>query len=288
MLEAQRERVGVAELTPGEHRGEHAVFVDHEPDHHALDGGSPQRMASKRRTHDLHARFPLLQPIRTSANVLRGPERATQETFSGGLTLLQLRERRLEQVAGQGVKVAKAEDARVRVQRPPHDDHRAWIRREHALDRTLRGPDKHAEIRVPVHPQGECEVLRRQRRAVVPGQSGPQLVGRLHPSVREDAPGVRVELGKRLREIRKRRPARVELDQGSVEKPSRRERTVAAEHLGGEVGWFVPMCDDEGLARPRLLLVPARGRLALSRAAAHEQRGQQHADKLCTSWSSHS
>ena len=71
----------------------------------------------------------------------------------------------------------------------------------------------------PIDAPGKSEVIRRQREAVVPGEPAAQPIGRLHHAVREDVPGIRVELRHPLGEDRTRLRVAVDHSETRVEGP---------------------------------------------------------------------
>src|SRR5204862_142928 len=85
-----------------------------------------------------------------------------------------------------------------------------------------------AQRRRRVHPLREGEVVRRKGSTVVPRDAGLQLVRRLHATVWEHLPAVRVELREGGREVRLRRAAWVDECQVCVEQAPREVEGRAA------------------------------------------------------------
>ena len=128
----------------------------------------------------------------------RYPELGGLPEALGGRVALKAREGIGQQMTGQRIEPLPI----VEVGNAPLDPDRVWIHRNDALDSILGlGLESTQPLRV-VDLKGEREVFGRQGLAIMPGKAGPQLPGDFHAAVRLHAPGIRVELGKRLGEIR--------------------------------------------------------------------------------------
>src|SRR5581483_8071832 len=85
---------------------------------------------------------------------------------------------------------ARLKLVRIRERSLPLDRNRFGVRRGYPIHEADRWPAARAQSRRAEHFEREDEIIRRERLPVVPGDAGLQMIGRLHPTVGRDAPGV--------------------------------------------------------------------------------------------------
>ena len=197
------------------------VRVPDERDSDAVDLRPPEEVARIRFALDEGARFPAREPVRAKADVLPAPIGAASERVHS------LLERPLEQMRRLGWEVG-VQHSRVGERPGPAYEQSALVLSKHLLHLPLRRRGRQAEGGMRVDAPGEREVIRRERRAVVPEDARLQPIDCLHAAVGEHAPRLGVQLRKRLDERRPRRARVVDQRQVCVEeRANRREGGLA-------------------------------------------------------------
>jgi hypothetical protein len=132
-------------------------------------------------------------------------------------------EGRPEDVLGQGdeLETVRSQGVSFRIEGLPLDREVLAVEGDDVGNRRHRLLAGQAQRGVRVHVPGEHEVIGGKRLAVVPGEIGPQCVGRSHGAVRGDLPAIRVERGQAREQLRLGRPTRVGEGEQAVEDTQR-------------------------------------------------------------------
>jgi hypothetical protein len=275
--------VGVAT----QHGGKRRAGVRDRDQAQAIDLRSPEGVALEGGRLEVGAGLPVDHLVRPRSDVVDGPERAVREARC--VALRNGLQRLLQQVSRQWVE-GRVHPSGLGERLLPSDEHRPRI----GGDDFLHLPDPlgpgDAQIGRREHAVGEREIVGGERRAVVPGQVGPEPERRFHAPIGEDAPALAVEPRELLRQIGMGDFLLVDVVEHAIEDANRRiERAGESDNrLTGEAGQLAPRDDGDrplGSWRCGLRLHrrapgarPARGRRGRGARGQDHTQNQQRSD----------